>query len=255
MKPRLLVMPAVALALSLSACTSGAESATPTATPAVMAASAEGASVSEQLRDTRYCEIIPSTRDKATIVSEVYNTLGLNDCPADAWVTITEDKVNEEYGSVQAKLNGPRHWMMDTIIGKGQTVESPLFTFGGPTGIDMQRRAVIETKVGEDTVGDAYYAPNDVERDTVFVYNAGEPVFELTDPDGHVYMMQSYSQIVDPNLSYDQLAELGSRLQLPEGWTFSTRVLDEAFSLTTESTGGVAYVINDELLNSYQRAT
>lgn len=68
-------------------------------------------------------------------------------------------------------------------------------------------------------------------------------------------MMQSYSQIVDPNLSYDQLAELGSRLQLPEGWTFSTRVLDEAFSLTTESTGGVAYVINDELLNSYQRAT
>lgn len=256
MKPRLLVVPAVALVLGLSACASGEESAAPTAAPVVTdSAAADTASASEQLRDTRYCEIIPSTRDKATIVSEVYNTLGLNDCPADAWVTITEDMVNEEYGSLQAKLNGPRYWMMDTIIGKGQTVDSPVFTFGGPNGIEMQRRAVIETKVGQDTVGDAYYVPNDVERDTVFVFNAGQPVFELTDPDGHVYMMQSYSQIVDANLTYDQLADLGSRLQLPEGWTFSTRVLDEAFSLTTESTDGIAYVVNDDLLNSYQRAS
>lgn len=256
MKPRLLVVPAFALVLGLSACASGEESATPTAAPVVTtSAAADTASASEQLRDTRYCEIIPSTREKATIVSEVYNTLGLNDCPADAWVTITEDMVNEEYGSLQAKLNGPRYWMMDTIIGKGQTVDSPVFTFGGPNGIEMQRRAVIETKVGQDTVGDAYYVPNDVERDTVFVFNAGQPVFELTDPNGHVYMMQSYSQIVDANLTYDQLADLGSRLQLPEGWTFSTRVLDEAFSLTTESTDGIAYVVNDDLLNSYQRAS
>jgi hypothetical protein len=63
---------------------------------------------SDQLRDQRYCEIIPSTRDKATISSEVYNTLRLNDCPSDAWVMITEDPVNGEYGSIEVKLNGGR---------------------------------------------------------------------------------------------------------------------------------------------------
>lgn len=242
-----LILSACALGLLLAACSSadsGSES-----------NAQSGGTVSDQLRDARYCEIIPVTRDKATIVSEVYNTLGLNDCPADAWVQITEEMINEEYGSIQSKLNGPRHWMMDQIIGQGSSVESPKFTFGGESGIEMQRRGVIETKVGEDTVGEAYYVPNQVERDTVFVYAAGEPVFELTDPDGQIYMMQSYSQIVDPNLTYDQLADLGGRLALPEGWSFSTRVLDEEFRLTTEATDGVAYVINDDLLNSYQRAS
>jgi hypothetical protein len=249
MKRRILVASVSALVLSLSACSSSEESTSSTST------AADAGNASEQLRDQRYCEIIPATRDKATISSEVYNTLGLNDCPAEVWVTITEDTVNEEYGSLQAKINGPRHWMMDTIIGKGQTVDSPTFTFGGPSGIEMQRRAVIETKVGEDTVGDAYYVPNAVQRDTVFVYNAGQPVFELTDPDGQTYMMQSYSQIVDPELSYDQLADLGARLALPDGWTYSTRVLEEEFQLTTEQTEGIAYVINDDLVNSYQRAS
>ena len=247
MKRILTVASATILVLGLAACSSGDEAAAP-ASP-----SASGGGGSEQLRDDRYCEIIPVTRDKATIKSEVYNTLGFNDCPADVWVTITEDMVNEEYGSLQAKLNGPRHWMMDAIIGSGSSVDSPTFTFGGEGGIQMQRRGVLETKVGDDTVGEQYYVPNQVERDTVFVYEAGKPVFELTDPDRHVYMMQSYSQIVDPNLSYDQLAGLGSRLQLPEGWSFSTRTLDEEFQLTTQSTDGIAYVINDDLLNSYQR--
>ncbi len=41
----------------------------------------------------------------ATITSEVYNTLGVNDCPAHVRATITEDMVNEEYGALQTKLN------------------------------------------------------------------------------------------------------------------------------------------------------
>lgn len=248
MKRTLATMSAGLLVLGLAACSSGDEASAPAS------AAATGGSVSDALRDVRYCEIIPVTRDKAKIKSEVYNTLGLSDCPADVWATITEDMVNEEYGSLQSKLNGPRHWMMDAIIGSGSSVESPTFTFGGENGIPMQRRGVIETDMGQDTVGEQYYVPNQVERDTVFVYEAGKPVFELTDPEGHVYMMQSYAQIIDPNLSYDQLADLGSRLQLPEGWSFATRTLDEEFQLTTQGTDGVAYVINDDLLNSYQRA-
>ena len=238
----------IAIAASLAACGSSDE---PTAT----ASGAGEPVVSKALRDVRYCEVIPSVRDKATIVTTVFNTLGLNDCPADAWATLTEEGVMEQYGADAVKLNGPRHWMMDEIIGSGSSTDTPVFTFGTDPGIAMQQRAVIETKLNESTVGDQLYVPNEVQRDTVFAYEAGQPVFELTDPDGHVYMMQSYSQIVDPTLSYDQLADLGSRLQLPQGWSFSTRTLDERVELTTEATNGTAYVINDDLLNSYQRAS
>ena len=37
--------------------------------------------VSTNLRDVRYCEVIPVTVRDETVISEVYNTLGLNFCP------------------------------------------------------------------------------------------------------------------------------------------------------------------------------
>ena len=87
-------------------------------------------------------------------------------------------------------------------------------------------------------------------RTTVFHYRAGRPVYELTAPNGDVYMMQSYAQIADPKLTMDDLAGLGARLKLPKGWTYRTRMLAADTALKAE---GVAYVINDNLYNSYQR--
>ena len=39
--------------------------------------------------------------------------------------------------------------------------------------------------------------------------------------------MQTYSQVVDPTLSFDDLAGLGDRLRLPDGWSYRARVLDD----------------------------
>ncbi len=63
-------------------------------------------------------------------------------------------------------------------------------------------------------------------------------------------MMQSSAQIADPKLSLDDLPRLGERLQLPAGWKYQTRALDRDYALTAE---GMAYVINDDLYNPYQR--
>ena len=52
-------------------------------------------SVSGELRNVRYCEVIPVTRKGLELTSWVYNTLGLNDCPAKEWDALTEDEVNE----------------------------------------------------------------------------------------------------------------------------------------------------------------
>ncbi|HKC62852.1 MAG TPA: hypothetical protein VKB86_04410 [Pyrinomonadaceae bacterium] len=206
-------------------------------------------SVPAELRNVRYCEVIPVTRDGRTLTSWVYNTLGLNDCPAAEWDALTEDEVNEEYGSIAAKLNGPRYWVIDKLEASGSTTTGETFTFGG---IEMALRAKLETKLREGTVGEQFYVPNEVQRDTVYTYMAGESVYELTSPEGDVYIMQSYAQIKDKNLTIDDLPSLGSRLSLPEGWTYSTRTLDEDYELVTD---GLAYVINDDLYNSYQRRT
>jgi hypothetical protein len=74
----------------------------------------------------------------------------------------------------------------------------------------------------------------------------------LTTPETDVYVMQSYSQIADKSLTIDDLPDLGSRLALPPGWTYTPRELTEDLVLDS---GGLAYVVNDEFYNSYQRRT
>ena len=253
----------VAAAVVLVACGSGdsgsAGTTAPAGSTAVSApsnASASGGASSTSagtappqtgLRDARYCEIIPTWTQGNTVTTKVYNTLSYNDCPAVRWNAITERQVNGELGSESAKWNGPRHWVMDTIQASGSSATNETITVNSVTfGI----RAVITTDAGEPTVGDQFYVPNQVNRTTTFTYDDGEPVFELTDPDGNVYMMQSYAQIVDRNLSYDQLPDLGSQLELPAGWTYASRTLTEDYDLMAD---GLAYVVNDNLANSYQR--
>ena len=88
------------------------------------------------------------------------------------------------------------------------------------------------------------------EIDAEFSFHAGRPVYELTDAEGRVYVMQSYSLEVDPGLSLAGLAELGERLALPEGWSFAERILDAP--LTVATSDGRARVIQDDWRNTYQ---
>jgi len=244
-----------AAAVTLAACSSGDSGSSGTTATSGSSSAAGGASSAPAspappqtgLRDARYCEIIPTWTEGNTVTTKVYNTLSYNDCPAIRWNAITERQVNGQLGSESAKLNGPRHWVMDTIQASGSSATNETITVDSVTfGI----RAVITTDAGQPTVGDQFYVPNQVNRTTTFTYEAGQPVFELTDPDGNVYMMQSYAQIVDRNLSYKGLPDLGSTVDLPAGWSYASRTLTEDYDLTAD---GLAYVVNDNLANSYQR--
>ncbi|MBC8162245.1 MAG: hypothetical protein H7Z42_13625 [Roseiflexaceae bacterium] len=62
--------------------------------------------VPADLRDFRYCEIIPVFRERATLSVEVYNTISLNDCPADLWAKLGADAMAKQYGTQQIS----RHW-------------------------------------------------------------------------------------------------------------------------------------------------
>jgi len=207
----------------------------------------------QELSDVRYCEVIPAVTTGDQVISTVYNTLGYNNCPERQWSDLTEDTVNQEYGSQSAQLNGPRHWVID----QAQQPAAPAptdgaassFTFGG---IEMGLRAQLTTAVGAPVVGNQYYVVNTVGRNTVWVYLKGTTIYELTDPDKNVYVMQSYSTQLNPALTLQELPTLAQTLTLPAGWTFSSETLTEQLNLVT---GGTAYVVNDNFVNSYQKRT
>ena len=92
-----------------------------------------------------------------------------------------------------------------------------------------------------------------VHKQDGFTFDAGRQVSELTAPDGSVYLMQSWSQQIDPTLSARDLPGLAAKLTLPEGWSYTTRKLKDA--VVIESTSKAAIVLQDDLGNSYSLKT
>ena len=193
------------------------------------------------LSGKRYGEVLLVTPGEAGLQASVYNSFGLNDCPAELWSALDAQAIAAENGAATALLNGPRYWLMNEIE---KTNQGPriIKNFGG---IDM----LLQATVLLTGVNPAPYTANQVNRHTVFTFDAGEEVYELHDPALRRWVMQTWSQIVDPNLSRADLARLGERLDLPEGWNYQTRTLTSPLRIDT--TTHAAQVLQDDLTNSY----
>ena len=199
----------------------------------------------EGVRNARYCEIIPIVREGFHLKATVYNTLGLNDCPAAVWNAITEDAMKQRFNALTVLLNGPRYFIMDSITASGATKAGETIEAGG---LKLTERATLD--LGLLDLLHRPYREQTINRDTLYTFKAGKPVFTLEAEDGGRYVMQAYSQIVDKSLSYDDLATLGAKLKLPSGWRYSSTVLDKDLVL---GAAGTATVIQDELENTYQK--
>lgn len=202
------------------------------------------------LRNQRYCEVLYGNRSFLTLELKVFSTEGLNECPEDAWKLVTDKTITNAHPTSFVRLNGPRYWTIDGIQATGATVNHVRESFGG---IEMNLRATINVGLLEQLrqmIGSNFYHATPVTRTTKWIYKAGSPVYELISPSGEQYVMQSYAQIVNPKLSMSDLLSLEQQLQLPKGWTYQTRVLTEDLNVVAD---GTAYVLQDNLLNSYQR--
>jgi len=189
----------------------------------------------------RYGEVLLVTAGETGPEATVYNTFPLNDCPADLWDKLDAKAIAEENGAVAALLNGPRYWLMSSISKVGRdTLERK--TFGG---LEMIRQATVQL----NAMNPAPYHVNTVDRKAVFTFDAGREIYELVDPDGGRWVMQTYSQIVDKSLTLADLPDLASRLSLPTGWRYEARTPDDP--LRVDTTGRAACVTQDDLANSY----
>lgn len=197
------------------------------------------------VRDARYCEIIPVVRKGLHLEATVYNTLGLNDCPASVWDAITEDAMKQRFGAITVLLNGPRHFLMDQITASGATKAGETIEAGG---LKLTERATID--VGLLDLLHRPYREQTIDRDTVYLFKAGRPVFMLEAPGGARYVMQAYAGIVDKTLTYDGPPALGTKLNLPAGWHYTSMVPDKDLIL---GAAAKAIVVQDGLDNTYQK--
>ena len=189
----------------------------------------------------RYGEVLLVRMGESGPQAAVYNSFPLNDCPAQLWDRLDAEAIAKEHGAVAALLNGPRYWLMSGIE-KHAAGPQETATFGG---IDMIQQAVVQLS----SMNPAPYGINKVDRKAIFIFATGRPVFELVDPDGQRWVMQSWSQTVDKNLTLDDLPGLASRLHLPQGWSYQTRTLSSP--LRVDTTKRDAHVTQDDLANSY----
>lgn len=199
----------------------------------------------EGTRDARYCEFIPVVRDGLHLVATAYNTLGLNDCPGALWDAINEEDVKRRFDAVTVIVNGPRYFIMDEITASGATKAGKTIAIGG---LEFAERATID--VGLLDLLHRPYRETTINRDTIYRFKAGSPVFMLEAPDGSRYAMQAYAQIVDKTLAYSDLPALGDRLKLPSGWHYITSTPETDLVLGAK---GTATVVQDELENTYQK--
>ena len=233
----------------------------PTATPATPSPAAapsdraaEATPSGFSLYDFRYCEILITAPDSdGASTTEVWGTPGVGPCDDEAWRAIDPDAVAAEFDATSVFMNGPRYFVVDGAVDTA--------TGGGGTGVAAGGVAEVRSfgdvsmtllaTVADDGAESDAYAEELVVRTMTWTYGAGTEIYELVDPDGDVYVMQSYSLIQDAELEADDLATLGDRLDLPQGWSYTARVLDEPMQLGLSPDGAI--VVQDELANSYQR--
>ena len=101
-------------------------------------------------------------------------------------------------------LNGPRHFLMDSVTAEtGPRAHLP-------RDADARRSRRSRSARAADLVQTPYTDRTINARTTPGAGSAAARVFELVAPGGDVYVMQSYAQIVDPELTLGKLRRLGA---------------------------------------------
>jgi hypothetical protein len=247
-----MVLAALASCVCLAGC-GGKESRDASVAPPADAAADSSAAASDSgrvsqggLRDYRYCEILVVHGTGDSIIGDVYNTIGLNDCPQSQWESIDPDSLRRALHASAIVMNGPRYMAMDS---NSVGTPGPTVTFDS-----LQMHVVGQILLPPGSLAASRqqkpYVDHHIARNTRYVYLAGDSVYALVSPDG-TYVMQAYSQIVDPTFSHDDLATLGSRLKLPPRWSY--RAVPLTSNLVVVPSNDTATITQDELQNSYQR--
>lgn len=189
------------------------------------------------IRGMRFCEFLLVFEDRV----EIYNTSNAKGCPEEQWENLDTDAIAAAHGAKAAQLNGPHFWAMDSqTVGFGETK-----SFGG---IEAGYAATLPLSALGSGKGADPYKPYTSAKLQTMVFKAGQPVYELVDAEGNVYVLNAYGEEVtdgDP-------ASLSEKLSPAEGWSF--RVDTPAEDLTIAGTSDTPVdMVGDDLHQYYTK--
>ncbi|QDV28614.1 hypothetical protein Spb1_04770 [Planctopirus ephydatiae] len=163
-------------------------------------------------RGYQYCELLFDYGEKGL---DIYSTSPLAPARIDWWDKLDLEALAREFGAKSVHKNGPQWWSMDEV---GVMASPPVKV----AGVDM----VFGAHLPPGTVGIPKYKVFNPAKTQTLLWKAGEPVYQLVDPDGHVYVLQGHK------VPEQLLATLAERLkQLPAGWAYRVNVLTEDLSM------------------------
>ena len=71
----------------------------------------------------------------------------------------------------------------------------------------------------------------------------------MTPKNGTTWILKNYATTFDPNMTYESLPNLGTKLKAPAGWKFRTKTMDQ--DLTVKTVNGTARIMWDEFGQSW----
>lgn len=200
----------------------------------------------DNARGVVWCEIMPMVGTAPALTMHIYNSTSVDDCTEARTANFDAAKLAAELKVPKVALNPGRYWVMDkvTAFTAGETVELQ--------GIKVKWAATMTPEAVGKILGSQPYTVAQITRDTEWLYRQGKPVWLLRAPEGKVWILQVFTKAKDPTLSMDTLDTLASKLQLPAGWSFDKQILTKDLSLQPRRSSGNAYIMRDNLGNTYQ---
>ena len=209
-------------------------------------------------RNYGFCEFYVGSSGPVTPGTELecYNTTATTTgCPFDVFSTLDTKKLASDLRASVVILNphnqnSRKWWVVDELYAyaAGQT-----YDFSGIKATWVAKMSVADLEAAAKA-GQTPYQPLTNTQLSKWVFKKGNTVFLLRAPEGKVYVMQAYTTAQDPKLTYEQLPQLGSRLEkLPAGWKYEVKTLDKdlAFDVRKATPAGLKHLTLDEFQNVY----
>src|SRR5208283_3836137 len=200
----------------------------------------------EKARGYPFCELLLIQGKPPDISAAVFNTSGASDCPPEKFNAIDAKALAAELTVDAVFKNARRSWMMDQLW---------LYTARETRdfdGVKATWMATLPIKGALAGLGGAekfpQYAPSEIQRVSKYLYKKGSQVYLIVLPDGHTWILQTYTTRVDPTMTEAKLQNLGSIYKnLPTGWKFAVKTLDKDLTLIPPADKNhVAHVMADE---------
>lgn len=162
----------------------------------------------ENARGYQYCELVFNYGENG---SDIYSTSPLAPANLKWWDKLDLKQLAIEFGAKSVYKNGPQWWSMDEV---GVLGSAPI----NVGGVDM----VFGAHLPPGTLEAPKYQVFSPAKTQNLLWEKGKPVYQLVDPQEHVYILQGHK------VPEKQLASLGDKFKrLPEGWRYQVKKLDE----------------------------